>query len=575
LQESFVKNVEDVLPLSPMQELMLLHLASASRSEALLEQNVFRMSGAVDPDAMRRAWQMVLDRHPALRCCFVWQGLSKPVQLARRPVEIPWQQLDWRDRSQPQQRNDLDALLASQRGEGFDPSQAPLLRVSLIQISDNFWWMVFTAHHILFDRWSMGIVLREVLTCHHALRQGLEPSLGPARPYKDYLGYLQKQDWTKAAAFWREMLSDAAADAGVIAKSDAGMNHDGAAAEPHQVILDTQAASRLAELARTERLSVNTLAQAALGTALARLKGTLDAIIGVTVSSRPPALPGVEQMVGMFSNNLPLRIRIPRGTKLVEWLRQLHEQQLGLQEHESSPLPLVRECAASIPANQPLYEALLVFQNDPAAEALSDAQKQFGLELQTVGGHSRTALPLTVMVSQSPQMQISVIRDPARVSASMAQTLAEEMASFLRALPARLDEPVQALVDTRAVLSGSSAPALRKPSLAESLLLAAAADDEDAPPALSAVNVDTAPRRREVSAPSTPAEIAIARIWSELLRVQQISVTDNFFDIGGTSVLAVQAVERLKRVAKLKINPMHLAVQTLGQLASAHAGAFK
>ena len=94
-----MKNVEDIYPLSPMQEFMLLHSTRAGRTDVLFNQFCYQIDGDLAADAFRCAWQTLLDRHPMLRSAFVWEQVKTPMQVVRQTLEIPFRELDWRSES--------------------------------------------------------------------------------------------------------------------------------------------------------------------------------------------------------------------------------------------------------------------------------------------------------------------------------------------------------------------------------------------------------------------------------------------------------------------------------------------
>jgi NRPS condensation-like uncharacterized protein len=199
------KNVEDVYPLSPMQEGLLFHSLYA-QDHAVYVTHITCTLENLDVPAFERAWQQVVDRHPALRTAFVWQNLQKPLQVVTRRVTIRIDQHDWRALSKEEHDARLDAFLQSEQNHDFKLTKAPLVRLTLFQVGPDAFQFVYSHHHLLLDGWSDYLLLNEVFTFYEAYRQGQELHVEQPRPYRDYIAWLGQQDLSKAESFWRQLL---------------------------------------------------------------------------------------------------------------------------------------------------------------------------------------------------------------------------------------------------------------------------------------------------------------------------------------------------------------------------------
>ena len=159
-----VDNLEDIYELSPMQQGMLFHTLYAPESGVYFEQFSWTLQGSVDVEALRQAWQQVIERHPVLRTAFYWEGLEKPYQVVYQQVESPWEEQDWRSLSTSEQNAQLETFLQADRDRGFDLAQAPLMRLTLIQLGPETYHFVWSSHHLLLDGWSVPILFQEVTT---------------------------------------------------------------------------------------------------------------------------------------------------------------------------------------------------------------------------------------------------------------------------------------------------------------------------------------------------------------------------------------------------------------------------
>jgi condensation domain-containing protein len=194
-------NVAEFYPLSPMQQGILFHCIYEPQSVLYFGQLSYTFSGDLDRSAFIRAWQKVVERHSILRTFFVWEKLKEPVQVVQQHVELPTTLLDWQHLSADEQQQRLNKFVRADRERGFEFSKAPL-----IQLAENVHRFIWSHHHLLVDGWSVPILLGEVFAYYEALRRGEELKLEPARPYRDYISWLHRQDLSRAETFWRDYL---------------------------------------------------------------------------------------------------------------------------------------------------------------------------------------------------------------------------------------------------------------------------------------------------------------------------------------------------------------------------------
>ncbi|MDZ7959078.1 MAG: amino acid adenylation domain-containing protein [Aulosira sp. DedQUE10] len=385
------KNIEDVYPLSPMQAGMLFHSLLAPESGVYCEQVSFELHGGLNVLAFAQAWQEVIARHPALRTACVWENLEKPLQVVGRKVKFPWHQEDWRGVEPKEQQQKLATLLLADRQQGFELSQAPLMRLFLIRMSEQVYHFTWSHHHILLDGWSIPVIFKEVITYYKVFCQSKNIYLESPRPYRDYIAWLQKQNLTQAELFWRNTLK------GFTAPTPLGIKpiaHQQSTEEGEQEIrLSAVTTSALQSLAKQHQLTLNTLVQGAWALLLSRYSGKEDIIFGATVSGRPPGLPKAEAMVGLFINTLPVRVQINSDQFLLPWLKQLLNQQVEARQYEYTPLSDIQKWS-DIPPGSPLFNSIVIFENYPIEASLREPD--INLEIKNRHGFERTNYPLTV-----------------------------------------------------------------------------------------------------------------------------------------------------------------------------------
>jgi amino acid adenylation domain-containing protein/thioester reductase-like protein len=400
-----MQNVEDFYPLSPMQQGLLFHTLSAPDTGVYFNQLVCTLSGQLNIPVFERVWQQVIERHPILRTCFCWKGIKEPVQVVLRQVQLPLKYYNWQDLSSTEQQEKLAAFLESDRTLGIDLTQAPLIRLALIQLSENTYQFVWNTHHLITDGWSTSLLLEEVFKFYTAFCQGKELQLEPPRPYRDYIKWLHKQDLTKAETFWRQTLSGFSAPTNLrIEKSHSSTHSQIKNHAAQQIKLSASQTAAMRSLVRQQQITLNTLVQGAWTWLLSYYSGETDVVFGVTVSGRPVTLVGAESMVGLFINSLPLRVQVAANTSVVAFLKHIQAQQAEISQYEYSPLVQVQGWS-EVPRGMTLFDSILVFENYP----VDTSKRQIdNLEILNVVTDERTNYPLTVTVVPSQELSLEI-----------------------------------------------------------------------------------------------------------------------------------------------------------------------
>ncbi len=389
--------LDNLYPLSPMQQGLLFHTLYEQAAGEYINQLRVDVQG-LDPERFRAAWQATVDAQDILRTGFVWQ-LEQPIQIVHKQVKLPFSVLDWRDRSDL--ADALAAVADVERQQGFDLGQAPLLRLVLVQTAANDWHLIYTHHHILMDGWSNSQLLGEVLQRY----RGHTPPAAAGR-YGDYIGWLQRQNAQASEDYWREqlaLLQEPTRLAQVVAGSGSLSGHG-----DHFLSLTPAHTQSLEAFARQQKVTVNTLVQAAWLLLLQRYTGHECVAFGATVAGRPADIPGIEQQVGLFINTLPV-IGMPRPDQTVAaWLQAVQAQNLSLREFEHTPLADVQRWAGQ--SGEALFDNILVFENYPIAQALQQGAEQ-GVVFGEVANLEQTHYPLSIAITQGQALALHLSFD--------------------------------------------------------------------------------------------------------------------------------------------------------------------
>ncbi|WP_051805960.1 non-ribosomal peptide synthetase [Streptomyces sp. NRRL F-2747] len=407
----------DILPLTSLQEGMYFHSSYDTDAPDLYNtQLVLDLQGPLDAPALRAGVEALLSRHPNLRAMFWHEGLDRTMQVIPHEVELPWQESDLSALTGDAQDREFEDLLTRDRDRRFDLGDAPLLRCTLVRLAPERHRLVLTNHHILLDGWSLPVLLDELFRLYAG------GTLPRAVPYKNYLAWLAGRDREPALAAWREALAGFQGPT-LLVPGD----HERATAMPHTVELELseEVSAALEATARRHGLTLNTLIQAAWGLLLGSLAGSDDVVFGTTVSGRPPEIDGIESMVGLFINTVPVRLPYRRTDSLLDTCRALQDRQARLMEHQYVGLADIQRQAGA----GELFDTLLVFENYPfEPDALPAAG---ALRVTRAKSYDATHYPLTVAAMPGPRLRFRLDHRPDLLDREAVTAIADRLRRLL------------------------------------------------------------------------------------------------------------------------------------------------
>jgi amino acid adenylation domain-containing protein/non-ribosomal peptide synthase protein (TIGR01720 family) len=500
------RGVEDVYRLTSMQAGMLFH--SLSEPGSYLEQVCFTLADVPDLRALGRRWQQAVDSIPVLRTAVLWEGLSEPVQVVHRTATLPVAFYDWSGIPVPVQEDEMRQLLSGDRAAGLDLGNPPLMRVTLIRLAGTAVRVVWMFHHLVLDGWSTSQVLSEVLSTSSA-------TVPPVRrhPFRDYMNWLSQTDEGEAERHWREVLAGFRSPTRLPFDRSPSQAHRTHSVATVDVMLPTARSAQLYAFARRHRLTVNAVVQGAWAILLSRHSGQHDVCFGAVVSGRPAELPGVDSIIGMFINTVPVRVHVDETGDMVGWLRRLQAQQIESRRFEHVSLTKLQRWS-ELPAGTSLFESIIAFENYPL-----DAQglAADGLNLRNLVAVEVTNYPLRLIAhggaKHSAELTFAVGYDPELFDQQTAKALAAE------------------LVD---LLDGLTRSGVRR------------RDGTTTGTVMPDVTDTGGPVQRPYVPPRNLTEAALARIWADVLAVDRVGVDDDFFALGGDSILSIRVAARLR-----------------------------
>jgi amino acid adenylation domain-containing protein len=388
----------DAYELSPTQLGMLIH-GSAHSSGTYIQQMICSLREDLNVTALEKAWFDVVNRHAIFRTSFHISD-GPPLQRVHARVNLVIAGEDWRAMPPPEQEVSLARYLTDDQQRGFEPTEAPLIRIALFRKAHAHYEMIWTSHHALMDGRSRRLVLKELFSLYDAYCAGTAPALEQPRPYGDYIRWLRDYDLATAERFWREELSGFSAPTSIdfgesrSVKDDDRIHHD-----TTETFLSEQLTTALTNFAHTAGVTLNTLVQGSWSLLLSRYTGERDVVFGVTRACRRSSIADAGSMVGLLINTLPVRVRVSSEELLLPWLQNLRASQIAVRQFEHTPLTKIMEWS-EIPRGTTLFESIVVYENDQLNDALQSQganwsnrefrlieQTNYPLVLKAYGGH--------------------------------------------------------------------------------------------------------------------------------------------------------------------------------------------
>ncbi|MFI9387411.1 non-ribosomal peptide synthase/polyketide synthase [Kutzneria sp. NPDC052558] len=424
--------IEDILPLSPLQEGLLFHAQYDREARSLyLTQSVVELRGPLDRDRLRAAAEELLRRHATLRASFRTRKTGEPIQVVRRDVPVQWAEVDYSDLPADEAVARSDEFVTADWDRGFDIGDASLIRFTLVDLGRQSWRLIRTAHHILVDGWSTALMYRELFQLY-----GGGP-VGPVRPFKDYLRWLAGRDAEAARNAWGSVLSGVTGPTWVAPPTEGvpvGRPELVSAEVPGELV------AALRDRARDCDVTLNTLFQTAWAVVVGQLTGRRDVVFGSTVSGRPADLPGVDEMIGLFINTVPVRVDLHGASTVRAVAGAVQEQRLSLLDHDHLGLADIQRAAD---AEQALFDTTVVFDNFPATD--NRLAIPGGPEIDGITFRDMAHYPLSLVVEPGERFEVRLLFRPEILDRAAVRSVADRLVRVLTAFASTVDEPLARL----------------------------------------------------------------------------------------------------------------------------------
>ncbi len=431
--ERLYPGLREIWSLSPLQSGLLFHSTLAADSlDIYTAQLRIELEGAVDSARLRRAAAGVLAHHATLRAAFEYDDHGIPAQLVVDTVDVPWREVDLTGYGTAA-GEELERLLDEDRVARFDLTRPPLLRLLLIRTAPGQYVLALTNHHIILDGWSMPLLVRELLVRYAA---DDAPALPEPRPYSTYLEWVATRDRDASFRAWERALEGL--EEPTLLAPQASSEQFGVPAEV-DIALPAALIDALDTVVARHGVTMNTVVQAAWGMLLSRLLSRRDVVFGATVSGRPPQLSGVESMLGLFINTVPVRVRIDPDETCAQLLTRLQGEQVSLLDHHYLGLGDIQ---ARMGLGN-LFDTLSVFESYPVDKSGFDEHTDIaGMRVTALDARDATHYPITLLSILEPRLRLSLRYQHGIFDRATVTTLAARVIGILETIARNAGTPV-------------------------------------------------------------------------------------------------------------------------------------
>ncbi|HDR7471131.1 amino acid adenylation domain-containing protein [Bacillus toyonensis] len=413
------EHVQDMYPLSPMQEGMLFHTLTDQDSNTYLVQMVVPMRGALDIELLVESFRLLNERCDVFRTTFLYEKLKKPLQvvLSERPIQIHVEQ--FLHYSKEVKNQFVQEYLKKDRKRGFHLTKDPLVRLSILQTEENEWITIFSFHHIIMDGWCSDLVFNELCNLYVSLKNKEIHSLTSHRPFSQYIKWLEKQDKEAANEYWKGYLDkfEVLTSIPYITKENDKQEYK---LQEYNFKLNESITNTLKKIARSHQVTLNVVFQTIWGIILQKYNNCHDVIFGTVVAGRPTEISDVDKMIGLFINSIPVRVSKKHNQSFYDLMIQLKEQALQTQKYDHLPLSDIQKHSIG----KSLFDHILVFDNNPVNKNWKEVMAHQGVEIDEIRVIEHTNYNLNLTISQGNEVNIKFIYNANTFSEELVQQIA-------------------------------------------------------------------------------------------------------------------------------------------------------
>ncbi len=511
------ETIEEIHPLNTLQKGILFHTLTSNHDQGFLNIQC-TIDGEIDIKTFETAWNMVSKRHEVLRTTVHWNNLENPILCVNSNSKLNLETSDWTSLNQEKQQHLLYNLKAENTSKSLNFQSYPLSNIHLVKIKPGSQYLIWSCHHLLLDGWSTSIILKDFFHTYDALKNNIGITLPNVPSYKSYLNWQKQIPIAEGKLFWQSVFKGF--------ERPFLFNSEQLKIETLKETnskLSKDVSNSANNLAKTYRTTLNTLFQGIWGLIISRYSGKEDIIFGNTVSGRSGDFPNMNLMSGMFANVLPLRSVIDKNIMFDKWLASIQSEQLEARKYESFTTTEILEWIEVNESN--LFDSLFIFENYPWEDIDLDT-----LKIHSSEGGITTTYPITITISKDDDIGIHIISESDIIDPKTIEWIIEQFKGIITYLGSTPS------INVSQILSNMGEPPI---------------------PYLEKKRKDPE-KIKPIVAPTNATELELLKIWEELLRINTISTKDNFFEIGGKSLLAIKMFSLIEKRLKIRIPPIVL-----------------
>jgi thioesterase domain-containing protein len=515
------QNIEAIFPLNVTQEGLLFHSLTSTYDQGFLNFQC-DLKGTIETDFFEKAWNKIVQRHGVLRTTIHWEKIEKPVQIVHKKKSVFLEALDWVDFKPEDQEKQWEALKKKNRSEGVDFTKGALLHVRLVKLKSQTYRLLWTNHHILLDGWSSNNILKEVLLCYEGLLIDAEPSFEVLPSHKSYLRWIGQKRDDEAQEFWSNYftgLERAHLFKGI------SLHNELENTTFKQGLTELETTS-LKEYAKNSKVTLNTVIQGLWSLVLCRYFDAKDIVHGTTVSGRTSDFPNMDAMTGMFSKVHPVRNAIENDNEpLTEWFAKIQKRQAGTSAFEHLDLDQILPFVPK-GVGRSLFDSLLIFENFPIVSSENRT-----VTVSNLRSGITSTYPVTMGVLPGEELQIELYVAEGTANKIDGKWLLKTFVDLTKLIVSKREATFSSVTEAIAIYDSA----------------------EDLSEALAGSKLVT-----QYEAPRNENEQQLLQIWEEAFQTSGIGIHDNFFDLGGKSMLAVNLFTAINKKMGTKLYPTTL-----------------
>ncbi|MEC1536488.1 non-ribosomal peptide synthase/polyketide synthase [Bacillus sonorensis] len=397
-------NIEKIYPLANMQKGMLFHAIEDQTSNAYFQQTIMHLEGYVDPDILEKSFNEIVKRHEILRASFEYEVVEEPRQIIIENRKIDFYYYDIAKNSPAQKDRLIERYINEDREKGFDISEDTLMRVYLIKTDGQSYQLVWSHHHILLDGWCLGIIMGELFAIYENIVKGEAHRLKEPKPYSDYIKWLEKQDKDEARQYWHKYLQGYEEQAQIpkLKNSKNGSRYD---RQEKVISFSKQLTNQIKQVASGNSVTVHTVLQTIWGLVLAKYNNIEDVVFGTVVSGREAKVDGIEDMIGLFINTIPTRIKFDQSKGMNDVLKTVQAEAIESNRYNYMNLAEVQALSG---LKKDLIDHILVFENYEVEDQLLE-QNQMETGFQVKGISAAEQSNYSFSMSATPGERLTLV----------------------------------------------------------------------------------------------------------------------------------------------------------------------